>query len=151
MKHNLRAPLQLRNITLPGRVVRASTELFCAQPGGFLHPYEYEVYRELSDRGLGMILTAHTCVSPEGHANPYQNALWSDEHMDGARRLADIAGAHGTPIVIQLGHGGYKAEGTTHGLPVFKADTMMPEDFHSVAKAFGAAAKRAKDTGFAGV
>ena len=98
-----------------------------------------------------MILTAHTCVSPEGHANPYQNALWSDEHFDEAKTLADIAGANGTPVVAQLGHGGYKSEGTTHGLPVFKADTMTPDDFRSVAAAFGAAAKRAKDAGFAGV
>ena len=151
MKYDLHSPLPLRNITLPGRVVRASTELFCAQPGGFVHPYEFDVYRALSDKGLGMILTAHTCVSPEGHANPYQNALWSDDHFEEAKTLADIAGAHGTPVVVQLGHGGYKAEGTTEGLPVFTADTMIPDNFRAVASAFGAAAKRAKDAGYAGV
>ena len=151
MKYDLHAPLKLRNITLPGRVVRASTELFCATPGGFVHPYEFEVYRELSDRGLGMIFTAHTCVHPTGHANPYQNALWSDEHLEEAAKLAAIASAHGTPVVAQLGHGGYKAEGNTGALPFFTADTMTADDFRTVANAFGDAAKRAKDAGFAGV
>lgn len=151
MKHDLHAPLPLRNITLPGRVVRASTELFCAEKGGFVHPYEYEVYRELSDKKLGLILTAHTCVHPTGHANPYQNALWSDEHLEEAARLAAISSAHGTPVMAQLGHGGYKAEGNNGGLPVFTADTMTPDDIRTVSEAFGAAAKRAKDAGFAGV
>lgn len=151
MKYDLHASLKLRNITLPGRVVRASTELFCATPGGFVHPYEFEVYRELSDRGLGMIFTAHTCVHPTGHANPYQNALWSDEHLEEAAKLAAIASAHGTPVVAQLGHGGYKAEGNTGALPFFTADTMTADDFRTVANAFGDAAKRAKDAGFAGV
>ena len=151
MKHDLHAPLTLRNITLPGRVVRASTELFCAQPGGFVHPYEYEVYRELSDKRLGMILTAHTCVHPTGHANPYQNALWSDDHIEEAAKIAALASANGTPVVAQLGHGGYKAEGNNGGLPVFTADTMIADDFRTVADAFGDAAKRAQDAGFAGV
>lgn len=151
MKHDLHAPLSLRNITLPGRVVRASTELFCAEPDGFIHPYEYEVYRELSDKGLGMILSAHTCVSPEGHANPYQNALWSDDHIEETAALIRIASAHGTPVVMQLGHGGYKAEGSNGGLPVLTADTMSDADYHAVAFAFGNAARRAKDAGAAGI
>lgn len=151
MKHSIHAPLVLRNLTLPGRIVRASTELFCALPGGFVHPYEYEVYRELSEQPLGMILTAHTCVSPEGHANPYQNALWSDAHLAESAELARIAGAHGTPVVMQLGHGGKKADGSNGGLPVYTPDTMTAENFTQVARAFGAAAKRAKDTGFSGV
>ena len=151
MKHSIRTPLVLRNLTLPGRIVRASTELFCALPGGFVHPYEYEVYRELSEQPLGMILTAHTCVSPEGHANPYQNVLWSDAHLAESAEIARIAGAHGVPVVMQLGHGGKKADGSNGGLPVFTPDTMTEEDFTHVARAFGAAAKRAKDAGFAGV
>ena len=65
MKYDLHAPLTLRNITLPGRVVRASTELFCAQPGGFVHPYEYDVYRNLADKRLGMILTGTRQSVPE--------------------------------------------------------------------------------------
>ena len=151
MKYDLHAPLTLRNITLPGRVVRASTELFCAQPGGFVHPYEYDVYRNLADKRLGMILTAHTCVHPTGHANPFQNALWSDEHLEEASKIAALASANGTPVVAQLGHGGYKAEGTTEGLPVFTADSMTAEDFGTVARAFGDAAKRAMDADYAGV
>ncbi len=151
MKHDLHSPLNLRHITLPGRVVRASTELFCATPGGFIHPYEYEVYRELSDKGLGMILSAHTCVSAEGHANPYQNALWSDDHTDETAKLIRIASAHGTPVVMQLGHGGYKAEGNNNGLPVFTADTMTENHFGAVAAAFGRAAQRAKSAGASGV
>ena len=64
---NLHEHVVLRGITLSGRVVRSATELFCSYPDGHVHPYEFSVYDELSRSGAGMILTAHTCVSPVCH------------------------------------------------------------------------------------
>ncbi len=149
MSVNLFESLKLPNITLPGRVVRSATELFCSTPDAHIRPFEVEVYRELAGEGLGMILTAHTCVSPEGRSNVWQNGLWSDDYIDETRELVLAAG--NTPVVAQLGHGGMKAEGNNGGLTVFTPDSMTVEEIHSVVRAFGAAAKRAMTAGCAGI
>lgn len=151
MTQKLFTPLQLRNITLPGRAVRSATEMFAADPEAHLPDYEVEVYRELSAQPLGMIVTAHTCVSPEGRSNHYQNAVWSEEYSAETAAIAEAAQAGGVPAVIQLGHGGMKAEGHNGGKKVYTPDTMTKEEITGVVKAFGAAAKRAMDAGFSGV
>ncbi len=151
MAHKLFSPLSLRNITLPGRAVRSATELFCSYPDGHVHPFEFEIYHELSGISLGMIITAHTCVAPEGRSNRYQNALWSDEYLEDAQKIASAASGNGTPVILQLGHGGMKAEGNNNGLRVYTPDNMTEEEINGVVKSFGAAARRAVQAGFSGV
>ena len=150
MEHKLFSPLTLKNITLPGRAVRSATELFCSYPDAHVHPYEFEVYRELADSSLGMIITAHTCVAPEGRSNLYQNAIWSDEYLEESKKIASLASANGTPIILQLGHGGMKAEGNNNGLRVYTPDNMSETEISGVVKSFGTAAKRAMQAGFSG-
>lgn len=148
---NLHEHVVLRGITLSGRVVRSATELFCSYPDGHVHPYEFSVYDELSRSGAGMILTAHTCVSPEGRSNVWQNAVWSDEYLADATKIAAAAQAHGIPCVMQLGHGGMKGEKNNGGLPFVTPDNATEVDIRRIVKAFGAGALRAKRAGFAGV
>lgn len=151
MENKLFSPLTLCNITLHGRAVRSATELFCSYPDAHVHPFEFEVYRELANAPLGMIITAHTCVAPEGRSNRYQNAVWSDDYLEDSRKIASAASANGTPVILQLGHGGMKAEGNNDGLRVYTPDNMTETEIAGVVKAFGAAAKRAVQAGFSGV
>ena len=151
MTNKLFTPLPLKNITLPGRAVRSATELFCSTEDAHVYPYEYDVYRELADKPLGMIITAHTCVSPEGRSNRWQNAIWSDEYLAESAQIAACATSGGVPCVMQLGHGGMKGEGNNGGLPVYTPDSMTKEEIRGVVKAFGKAAERAMKAGFSGV
>lgn len=150
-KSILFSPLKLKNITLPGRIVRSATELFCAYPDAHVFPAEYTVYERLGEQPLGLIISSHTCVSPEGHSNLWQNAVWDDEYIADAKKIAEAAQRHGVPSVMQIGHGGMKAEGNNGGRPVFTPDSMTREQIQDVVKAFGAAALRAKKAGFSGV
>ncbi|MBR3999067.1 MAG: hypothetical protein IKI93_12075, partial [Clostridia bacterium] len=150
-KSILFSPLKLKNMELPGRIVRSATELFCASPEAHPHPAEYRVYERLGEQPLGMIITAHTCVSPEGHSNLWQNAVWSDEYLADTERIAGNAQKHGVPCVMQLGHGGMKAEGNNGGLPVYTPDNMTRDQIRDVVRAFGEAALRAKKSGMTGV
>lgn len=148
----INSPLTLRNITLPGRIARSATELFCSFPDGHVHPYEVETYHELSSSGAGLLISAHTCVSPEGRSNKWQNAAWSDEFLGDCRDIVKAAKSDkNVPIVLQLGHGGMKGEGNNGGLPVLTPDNMTHEQIRGVVRAFGAAAYLAKRAGFDGV
>lgn len=150
-KAMLFSPVELKNITLPGRIVRAATEYFCAQPDGHVIPCEIEVYEKLGREPLGLILTGNTCVSPEGRSNVWQNALWSDEFLQDTRRIADAAQICGVPAVMQLGHGGERGNGNNGGLRVLTPDTMSKEDIRMVVRSFADAAFRAKQAGMRGV
>lgn len=148
-KELLFSPLELKNITLPGRLVRSATELFAAGPDAHIPQYEVMLYRELAAEPLGMIITAHTCVSPEGRSNLYQNAIWSDEFIPDVVQIADSV-PH-VPVIMQLGHGGMKAEGNNGGLPVYTPDNMTTEQIKAVVVAFGKAAGRAMTAGMDGI
>ena len=139
-KSMLFTPLSLRRITLPGRIVRSGTELFASGPDAHVPPCEFTVYERLGEQPLGLILTAHTCVSPEGRSNPWQNAVWDDGYIPEIRKIGALAQRNGVPAVMQIGHGGMKAAGNNSGLPVYTPDNMTEEEIRNVAKAFGEAA-----------
>ena len=150
-KEELFLPLDLKRITLPGKLVRSGTELFCSLPDGHVREEEFAVYEALGRQPLGMILTAHTCVSPEGRSNPWQNAFWDDEYLPDAKRIAEAAQRQGVPAVMQIGHGGMKAKGSNGGLPVLTPDNMTAGEIRSVVRAFGKTAERAKRAGMKGI
>ena len=150
-KDILFTPLKLKNITLPGRIVRSATEYFCAEADAHTDLCEIAMYKRLGEQPLGMIITAHTCVSPDGRSNPWQNAIWDDSYIPDACRIVEAAQCHGVPTIMQIGHGGMKAEGNNGGLPVYTPDNMTPEDIQRVIDAFGDAALRAKESGMRGV
>jgi len=149
--HLLQRPLELKNITLPTRAVRAATELFCSTPDAHARAGEIAVYGELADQGLGLIISANTCVSPNGRSNDYQTAIWSDEYLEESAEIAKGAQAAGTPIVMQLGHGGPRGEGHNGGLPVWTPDNMTRDEIRTLVRDFAAGAYRAKQAGFSGV
>lgn len=150
-KERLFAPLKLKHITLPGRLVRSATEYFCSSPDGHVRFPEPEAYRELASQPLGLIITGHTCVSPEGRSNPWQNAAWDDSYLPDLQTVREAASSGGVPVILQIGHGGRKADGNNGGLPVLTPDNMTSENIRDVVKAFGAAAVRAKTAGYNGV
>ena len=142
---------QASKYNIPGRIVRAATEYFCSTPDGHAAPCEYEVYKNLSKQPLGLIISANTCVSPEGRSNLWQNAIWDDAFIPDTRCIANAAQANGIPAIMQLGHGGMKAYGKNSALRVLTPDTMTTEDIKMVVRSFSAAALRAKKAGMSGV
>lgn len=150
-KSILFTPTTLGRLSIPGRLVRSATELFGSYPDGHVRPVEFAVYRALGKQPLGMIITSHTCVSPEGRSNLFQNALWDDAFIPDTAAIAEAAQAEGVPAVMQIGHGGMKAEGNNGGLPVLTPDNMTEEQIRGVIRATGEAALRAKRAGMKGV
>ncbi len=143
-------PVAFKNIILPRRIVRSATEFFCSTENGHLVQKEIDIFQRLSEQPVGMILTGHTAVAPEGRTRG-QNAIFGDEYIEENCRLAEVAKRHGVRCVMQLGHGGRKAEGQNGGLRVLTPDTMTVSDIQNTVKAFTDAAVRAKICGFDGV
>lgn len=101
-------PYQVRDLTLPNRVVVSPMDQYSAADGV---PGAWHLVH-LGSRavgGAGLVMTEMTCVSPEGRISPGDTGIWNEEQMEAWRRIVDFVHDQ-TParIGLQIGHSGRK-------------------------------------------
>jgi 2,4-dienoyl-CoA reductase-like NADH-dependent reductase (Old Yellow Enzyme family) len=99
---------------------------------------------KLADGGVGLIITGHAFVHPQGWHQPWQLGIHTDQFIPGLKAMTDAVHEKGGKIVVQLGYGGAY-------LSKSRVTRMTIQDLHDVVEAFGRAAARAKEAGFDGV
>jgi 2,4-dienoyl-CoA reductase-like NADH-dependent reductase (Old Yellow Enzyme family) len=155
-------PWTLNNLSIPNRFVRSATWEGQATDTGLVTPKLISTMTELAEGGLGLIITGHAFVSPEGQAGPWQLGVCSDECLPGLQQMAQAVHDRGGRIVMQLAHAGnFTAEKLTGSPPLVVsdfeglADTPRREatldDIRGLVQSFARAAERARQTGFDGV
>lgn len=155
-------PLSIGNLTIKNRFVRSATWEGMADENGFCQPRLVELARELARNEVGLIVSSHAFVSPEGQAGPWQLAVSDDRFIPGLAGMAQSAHSGGSRIVLQLAHAGYQAatpltkQEPVGPSPMTKDDgtvcrEMSPAEIDRTVEAFVAAAGRAKAAGFDGV
>ena len=102
------APLTLRGLTLPNRLVVAPMCQYSVTDG-LVGDYHLAHLGRFALGGFGLVLVEATGVTPEGRISHGDVGLWSDEHVPGLARVADFLHAHGSAAGIQLAHAGAKA------------------------------------------
>ena len=148
-------PLTLRSgLTLRNRIAMAPLTNTQSAPDGTLGDQELAWLRRRAAGGWGLISTCAAFVSTEGHAWKGQLGIAGDPHLPGLTRLASaLTGAGGTAIV-QLYHGGKKADQAPQRLSTADRGGVRgatAADIARVTDDFVAAALRAHQAGFAGV
>jgi 2,4-dienoyl-CoA reductase-like NADH-dependent reductase (Old Yellow Enzyme family) len=149
-------------MALRNRFVRSATWEAMATPEGAVTPRLVDTIAALARGGVGLIVSSHAYVSPEGQAGPGQIGVYKDGLVSGLKQMAAGAHDHGAKMVLQLAHAGYFAAHHLTGLPpvavsaAVKLDEVTRRelslaDIHEVVRAFAAAAARAKTAGFDGV
>jgi 2,4-dienoyl-CoA reductase-like NADH-dependent reductase (Old Yellow Enzyme family) len=121
-------------------------------------PSLVDLYRTLARGGVGLIVTGHAYVSPEGKAHPEMLSAHCDQMLPGLKTLADAAHVAGGRIALQINHGGRNCdEGCTpmtiapSAVPTPAGSTpreMTSDDIMATVHAFAQAARRAKVAGF---
>jgi 2,4-dienoyl-CoA reductase-like NADH-dependent reductase (Old Yellow Enzyme family) len=155
-------PARIGSMALRNRFVRSATWEAMATPEGAVTPRLVDTIAALARGGVGLIVSSHAYVSPEGQAGPGQIGGYKDELVPGLKQMAAAARDHGAKILLQLAHAGYFAAHHLTGRPpvavsaAVKLDEvtrreLSPADVHEVVRAFAAAAARAKTAGFDGV
>ena len=101
------APLKLRGLTLPNRVVVSPMCMYSAEDGlvGDFHLVHLGG-RALG--GAGLIFTEMTDVSADARITPGCAGMYRPEHRDGWKRIVDFVHTQGSRIAIQLAHAGRK-------------------------------------------
>ena len=159
---DLFAPCTLGNLPLRNRICRSATNDYMGNPDGTVSPAQMNLYRELAEQEVGLIITGHACVSPDGRNDANQNAMYDDRFITGQKTLTDAVHAAGGCIVQQLSHAGGKspqavtgrvpvAPSTLEYVPGVPARELTIEEMHRIQDDFASAAVRAKQAGYDGV
>ncbi|MGL5439897.1 MAG: FAD-dependent oxidoreductase [Filifactoraceae bacterium] len=101
--------------------------------------------------GVGLIMMEYACVEEGGLAAPFQLGIFSDSHIAGLNRLAEIAHRHNAKIGMQLHHGGIQAKSSPR-TPVGPSEIngakeLTKDEISAIVKAFAAGAERVKKAG----
>ncbi len=153
---------RISGMTLPNRFVRSATWEGMAKDDGAVTPKLIHAMTDLAKGGVGLIISSHAFVSPEGQAGPWQLGIYKDELKKGLKEMTDAVHGAGGKIVAQLAHAGHFAASTLTGQPPhvvsgFEGLAKSPRheltktDIEALVSRFAAAAGRAKAAGFDGV
>ena len=152
----------INSMVLKNRFVRSATWEGMAGEDGAVTPKLIDTMSALANGGVGLIISSHAYVSPEGQAGPWQLGIYKDELMEGLQKMTTAVHDAGGKIVAQLAHAGQAAAAAISKrtpLVVSDFDGLMKSprkeitegDIRFMVTAFADAARRAKDSGFDGV
>ncbi|HBE43179.1 MAG TPA: oxidoreductase [Bacteroidales bacterium] len=102
------SPLTIKGITLRNRIVTSPMCQYSATDGK-ANDWHLVHLGTRAVGGVGLVIAEATAVLPEGRITPGDLGLWSDEHIDGLRRIAHFIHSQGAVAAIQIAHAGRKA------------------------------------------
>lgn len=147
--------LELRN-----RFVRSATWEAMANEDGTTNSTLNSLMGTLAKNEVGLIISGHAYVTPEGQATVKQLGVHDDAMITGLRDMTTAVHDAGGHICCQLAHGGLfcseKVTGTTPvGPSAVDADgkergcrEATEQDIRNIIQGFGQGARRAKEAGF---
>jgi 2,4-dienoyl-CoA reductase-like NADH-dependent reductase (Old Yellow Enzyme family) len=156
-------PMKIKDMDLRNRFVRSATYDGCADRIGHVSEKQINIFEELSEGGIGLIVTGIVYVHDSGQISSFQNSIASDDCIPGLKRLTAAVHDHGAKIALQLFHAGrerarfYKAKDEKTVAPSFiDKDPSFVEGYRAMTEdeiwdliwAFGNAAKRAREAEF---
>ncbi len=145
----------LKGRSVKNRLIRSATSMRMADRMGFVTEKLVEVHRKLCEGGIGIDITGHAFVSPEGRAREGQIGVFSDEHVKGLRELSKVAEEKGVLILLQISHAGMLSVPLSGDViapsPVKGARAMSTGEVERVMEDFARASRRAEKAGFSGV
>jgi 2,4-dienoyl-CoA reductase-like NADH-dependent reductase (Old Yellow Enzyme family) len=170
------SPLALRAITVKNRIVVSPMCQYSANEG-MANDWHVVHLGQYATGGAGLIFTEAVAVEKRGRITLGDVGLWSDQHIEPLRRVADFIKSNGAVAAIQLGHSGRKGstrppwdggnalapEDAAHGMPPW--ETIAPsaiaydtsgslprslgiEEIAEVVRAWRDATRRAVEAGF---
>ena len=159
-------PLELRNITLPNRLVRSATYEGLGEPDGTPRPELADLYARLAQAGTGTLITGFCFISQEGRAmQPGQCGIDTNAKIGVWQSLVRHVktAAPGARLVMQLAHAGRQTRRAATKRPLVGASArrclyfrekvrpLADAEIRRIISEFAAAAQRAQAAGFDGV
>jgi len=153
--------MQIKNMTLSNRIVMPPMCMYSADQDGKVKGWHLLHYPTRAVGGVGVIIVEATAVEPRGRISSRDLGIWSNEHVDGLKRLVEEIHANGGQAVLQLAHAGRKCAVKKERILApsaiaFSEEYQNPEamshgEIQEVIEAFRNGARRALKAGFDGI
>lgn len=162
--------IEIPHMALKNRLVMPPMATAKAGKDGRATEALIEYYREKSADGhIGLIITEHCFVSPEGKAHAGQLSAADDDAIAGLRQIADAVHRNGSKIMAQISHAGSAADApetmSASAVKMPRGSLTAPRghfssplpremtaaDIEKTVRAFADAAARIRKAGFDGV
>ncbi|TDL86143.1 alkene reductase [Vibrio vulnificus] len=147
------------------------TRSFADNETGVVNDLTVEYYRKRAQDGIGLIITEGVVISPRAKGNPGVPGIYTQEQINGWKKVTEAVHAEGGTIIAQIWHVGrashheiagglppqapspIAAEGkvSRFGKPFDIPEEMTETDIAEVVNQYKQAAKNAMDAGFDGV
>ena len=166
----LSQPLDIRGLRLPNRIVMPAMASRRSTVDGRVTDDLCTYYqRRAKSGGIGLIITEHAFVHPQGRLEDKQLSIADDEAIPGLRRLTDVIHECGGTVFCQLAHAGSAALPEDLGAGIVSASAcvhpgrkragntgmvahaLTGDEIAEIAGDFAAAARRALAAGYDGV
>ncbi len=153
-------PYKIGSLSIPNRLIRSATAERMASEDGTPLTSLIELYRNLAAGGVGLIITGHFYIHPNGKAHPEMTGVYSDALIPGLTLLSEAVHQEGGLIAAQINHGGMNASAWHDPMAPSSvklagmeraAREMTIAEIEGTIRNFGQAACRVKEAGFDGV
>lgn len=105
---HLFSPLELRGCALANRVVVSPMQQYAAGEDGLPNEFHFQHYGRLGLGGAGLVFTEALAIAPEGRVTHHDLGIWSDDHVEPLKRIAETIARGGAVPATQLIHAGRK-------------------------------------------
>jgi 2,4-dienoyl-CoA reductase-like NADH-dependent reductase (Old Yellow Enzyme family) len=152
----------IHGLEIPNRFIRSATWEGMNTAKTKLSKQMITTLTDLARGGVGLIISGHAFVSPEGQATPYQVSAASEKDTKSLKEAAAVVHDEGGRILLQISHAGAFSRSDLTGMEAIGPSViqgsggplgrqMTYRDIRRIVRAFVAAADRAKSAGFDGV
>lgn len=162
--HDMFSPLTFKNgLELKNRLVMAPMTHYSSNPDGTVSDEEISYYARRS-KGVGMVITATTYVTPNGKGFPNQFSAVEDGMIPSLSKLAKGIQNEGAKAILQIFHGGKMCppslipDGDVVSASNIPANSEAAEprplkesEIEEIIEAFGETTRRAIEAGYDGV
>jgi len=148
----------LNGMTLANRFVRSATWEGLATTDGFATESLSNLLVDLARGSVGLIITGHAYVSPEGQAAPNQLGIHTDAPVSSLKEMVGKIHNTGGKVAIQISHGGRFAlnlpnvvrlgPSTLESKGKIQCREMTVGEIHRITGQFAEAGRRAKAAEF---
>ncbi len=153
---------EINGMQLSNRFVRSATWEGMAGDDGSVTSALVDCMSQLAEGQVGLIISSHAYIRPEGQAAPKQIGVYKDSLISGLSQITQAVQGQGGKIVLQVSHSGCSANrkltgqmplapSNVEGISKSPCKEITAGDIQELIEAFGLAAQRAKKAGFDGV
>ncbi|TLS36411.1 NADPH dehydrogenase NamA [Pseudalkalibacillus caeni] len=152
------SPYTIKNVKLKNRIVMSPMCMYsCEKEDGVATDWHFTHYTSRAVGQVGLIIVEATAVTAQGRISPQDLGIWSNDHIDGLKRIVGMSHEYGAKVGVQLAHAGRKAviDGpivAPSSIPfndkMKTPEEMTEEKIHETIEAFREGARRTREAGF---